>query len=121
MRALGALPTSNQIGVFGVLLRNNTSGTLTKINVSYTGEQWRRGDVTTPDALTFEYGVATSLEDTGLTADTDLAFTSPNVQAAPASVALDGNAAANHTALSKAISGISSGEKRARSFATSAW
>jgi hypothetical protein len=103
-RALGTLPTSNQIGRFGLLLKNTTSGTLSQLTVAYTGEQWRRGDVTTPDSLTFEYGVADSLDAGGLTADTDLTFTAPVT--AGTNVAVDGNAAASHVSVSKTITGV---------------
>jgi len=52
-RALGALSTSNQIPTFGLVLTNNTSQLLTSFTLSYTGEQWRRGDAVPQDSLLF--------------------------------------------------------------------
>ena len=103
-RALGTLPTGNQVGRFGLLLKNTTSSTLTSLTIAFTGEQWRRGDVTMPDKLTFEYGVATSLDADGLTADTDLDFTAP--VSAGSNAPLDGNTSANHRSYSKTITGV---------------
>jgi hypothetical protein len=103
-RALGLLATGNQIDRFGLLLRNDTTGTLGQITIAFTGEQWRRGDVMMPDALTFEYGIATSLDATGLTADTGLTFTAPITTGT--SIALDGNAAANHKSVTETIMGL---------------
>jgi hypothetical protein len=104
-RALGVLATSNQIGVFGVRIKNTGTATLTSITVAFTGEQWRRGDVATPDKLTFEYGVADGIDATTLTADTDLDFTSPVTGTTGTNAAVDGNA--NHTPVSKTITGLS--------------
>jgi hypothetical protein len=44
-RELGLLATSSQIGTFEVRIMNTGSTTLTSITVSFTGEQWPRGDV----------------------------------------------------------------------------
>jgi hypothetical protein len=104
-RALGALATGNQIGRFGLLLENNSAATLNQITIGFTGEQWRRGDVAAPDSLTFEYGLATSLDATGLTEDTDLKFIAPVTTGT--SVAVDGNAAANHHTFTKTINAVS--------------
>jgi hypothetical protein len=106
-RALGTLATGNQIPVFGLVLHNDTSAALSQLTLAYVGEQWRRGTVTTADSLAFEYGVATALDATGLTADPELDFASPNTQASPTDVAVDGTLPANRHALGKTISGLS--------------
>lgn len=93
-RALGTLPTSNQISSFGALFVNDTGTTLTEIRISYIGEQWRRGDVPDPNALVFSYGFASSIED-ATTLFPALDLLSINLQAAPTNVALDGNDPAN--------------------------
>lgn len=106
-RALGALSTSNQINSFGLVLRNDTGLTLDSFTLSYTGEQWRRGNVSSPNTLFFSYSVGgTSIGAGTFTGISSLDFAAPNTQAAPTEVALDGNASANQTSLS---GGVSSG------------
>ena len=117
-RALGVLATSNQISRFGLSLVNDTGAPFTKLQIAFTGEQWRRGNVPTPpatipDLLAFSYtitGVPTDNINTGTFTDVAaLSYTSPNTQAAPTEVALDGNAAGNQVALSHTIGGINWG------------
>jgi len=106
-RALGTLRSSKVSTVIGAHLRNDTANTLSHIDVSYTGEQWRRGESTTTDHLDFQYSLdATSVGDTAATwVDVDsLGFVSPNMAAANG--ALDGNASANRTAISGSITGL---------------
>lgn len=104
-RALGALSTSNQINAFGAVFTNNTASALTEITISYWGEQWRRGNVTSLNALNFAYGFGASISN-ALTAVTALDFNSVNTQASPTEVALDGNAAANRVFITATISGL---------------
>lgn len=106
-RALGALPT-NALGVFchGLRIQNAGSGNIPDFTLSYTGEQWRNGGVTTLNTLTVEYRVVTAgtpfdlgcNNSAGWTPVAALTFTSP-VTGTTAS-ALDGNASANRVALS---------------------
>jgi hypothetical protein len=103
-RALGVLATSNQISTFGVVIKNTGSSTLTSITVAFTGEQWRRGDVASPDTLAFEYGLADDISATTLDGENDLDFTAP-VSAGGTNVAVDGNA--HNTPVSKTINGLS--------------
>lgn len=112
-RALGTLATSNQINSFGLVLTNNTTGILTQFTLSYTGEQWRRGNVAAPNSLLFFYGIAAGLQDqtapavpTTLVAAPILNFVAPNTQASPTEVAIDGNAAGNRTLVSATITGL---------------
>ncbi len=105
-RALGTLATSNQINSFGLVLTNNTGAPITFFTVSYVGEQWRRGSVPGPNKLAFLYRLGSGLASTGLTAFPALDFVAPNTQGAPTEVAIDGNAAANRTAITGTITGI---------------
>ncbi len=104
-RALGCLPTSNQVSGFGALFTNNSGSTLTEFTIAFTGEQWRRGNVTLANTLTFAYGFGPSIGD-ATTVVPELTFTSPNMQAAPTEVALDGNDPANQQALAATIKGL---------------
>ena len=105
-RAIGGVGSSGT-GTFywAVCFTNNTSATLTSLDVSYFGEQWRDG-LPVPAAaqtIAFEYQVAApgTITDadtptTGWVAATGLNFTGPI--AGTAAAALDGNAAANRAA-----------------------
>lgn len=57
-RALGTL-ASNGTGdiAYGVLLRNNSSSTITEMTVAYTMEQWRNGGNTATQSILFYYKV----------------------------------------------------------------
>jgi hypothetical protein len=109
-RALGELPTSNQIGRFGVAFTNDTTSTLTQFSLSFTGEQWRRGDILAPapapgNTISYQYSVGATNINTG--AFTNIgSFSSPNTQLAPLNVALDGNLAANQVAVSAFVTNI---------------
>ena len=109
-RALGSVG-SNTTGdiFFGFKLTNNTGNTVTSLDVSYVGEQWRNGGNTAAQQLDFQYrvenaGVVTDINTPapGWTDFNTLDFVSPVVGASAA--ALDGNAAANRTAKSDTIS-----------------
>lgn len=102
-RALGALPTSNQVPAFGVVLVNESSETFASLEVSYAGEQWRAGSPNLSNALAFSYGYGTSLTDATTTVPA-LTFVAPNL--AGGEVALDGNDAANRAPISGVLSGL---------------
>jgi hypothetical protein len=98
-------------GYIGLVLQNNTGSTITSITVAYTGEQWRAAN-TTAQSFTFSYALNASVPSDWMrtagglsfTNVTALDFTSPiNTTAG----ALDGNVAANRTAKSATISGLS--------------
>jgi hypothetical protein len=107
-RALGVLPTSNQISTFGLVLLNTSATTYSGFSLSYTGEQWRRGDVSSAEPLTFAYGTAANIGSV-LTISTALSLISPNTQVSPTSVALDGNLPANQALVSGSVTGLSWG------------
>lgn len=107
-RALGALLSGSLNSRFGLQLVNRTGGALSSLGLSYTGEQWRLGTAGREDRLDFEYSLdATSLTTGTWTAVSALRFIAPNTTAAPGP--LDGNAAANRTAISGEITGLNWG------------
>lgn len=107
-RAFGGLLSGNLIPTLGACFTNNTGSTLASLAIAYTGEQWRLGTSgrAVPDRLDFSYSLnATSLT-TGTWTDVDaLDFTQPLITGTAG--ALDGNAAANRTAIASTISSLS--------------
>jgi endonuclease G len=114
-RALGSVGSGTTGTVYwGVKLTNNTGSTITSLNVSYAGEEWRMGGVSgTPPSLSqtvdFQYQVANANVITGVGALTTgwldanaLDFSSP-VFGGSTAVALDGNAPANRTIVSATL------------------
>lgn len=107
-RALGMLQSGSLVPMIGAQLRNDAGAALSAILVSYTGEQWRLGAAGRADRLDFQYSLdATSLDDADATwVDVDeLDFESPTTGGSTG--ALDGNGAANRTAVSGTIAGLS--------------
>jgi hypothetical protein len=113
-RALGSLGSGNAaIGnlFWGVRLQNNSGATLTSLNVTYTGEQWRNS-AAAAQTLAFSYLVGSPTV-TGSLAEFQAAgvavpsldFTTPITGGAAG--ALDGNLAANRTTITFAITGLS--------------
>jgi hypothetical protein len=78
-RAFGGLQSGTLIPTIGASLTNNTGGTITSLDVSYTGEQWRLGATARVDRLDFQISTdATSLT-IGTYNNVDaLDFTAPN-------------------------------------------
>ncbi len=104
-RALGSLQSGSVNPTLGVQFTNNTGSTVTLITVAYTGEQWRLGTAGRVDRLDFQYSTDATAVNSGTWTDVDnLDFTAPIT--AGAIGALDGNATANKTDLSFAISGL---------------
>jgi len=111
-RALGALPTSNQINSFGVIFTNDSGTTLTDVTIAFTGEQWRLGEVGISNTLSFLYGIGSSIDDASQSY-TPLDFSSPITSGTLG--ALDGNDPLNQLLRSATISGLNwqAGEKLA--------
>ncbi len=105
-RALGALPTSNQISSFGVVLVNMTASTFAEVEISFVGEQWRAGTADVPNVLQFHYGFGDSIE-SATNGFPSLDFATPFLGGGE--VALDGNDPANQTSISATLRGISWG------------
>jgi len=116
-RALGYLGSGgNDYTNFAVALLNNTGGTLDKITVNYTGEQWRSGGNTNDNnnVLVFSYqvftagagSIPTSTDQTGWTTVSALDFEAPQKNLVAGS--LDGNIAENQTTfIDIAVEGLS--------------
>lgn len=107
-RALGGLRSGTLIPVFGACFTNSTGSAITSVGISYVGEHWRIGVATrgAADRLDFQYSTdATSLT-TGAWTNVDALDYSSTVTSGPVG-ALDGNNAANRTAISSSITGLS--------------
>ena len=113
-RALGSVGTGNAaIGnmFWGYRLHNDTGATITSLDVSYVGEQWRNS-AAAAQTLTFSYlvgsptvtGSLAEFQSAGVGVAT-LDFTSPVTGGAAG--ALNGNLAANRTARTATITGLS--------------
>jgi len=104
-RALGGLLSGNLIPTIGASFINNTGSTITSLEITYTGEQWRLGTAGRADRIDFQYSLDATSLNTGTWTDVNaLDFNSPNTTTTGA---LDGNAAANRTFLSSTITGLS--------------
>jgi hypothetical protein len=107
-RAYGTLFSGTLNPTIGAQFTNNTSSTVTALDISYTGEMWRAGVTNrgAADRLDFQLSTnATSLT-TGTWVDYDLLdFNSPNLNATAG--ALNGNSAPNQTPVSFSITGLS--------------
>ena len=114
-RALGSVGSGGTGQIFyGARFINNTGNTITSLDVSYVGEQWRTGGSSTAtpsvaQTADFQYqvanaGVITAINtpSTGWVNHDTLDFTSP-IFGTTVGAALDGNAAANRTAKSSSI------------------
>jgi uncharacterized protein len=106
-RAFGTLFSGTLNPRIGAQFINNTSNTITGLDISYTGEMWRAGVTNrgAADRLDFQLSTnATSLT-TGTWADYDsLDFNSPNLAATAG--ALNGNSAGNQASISLSITGL---------------
>lgn len=99
-RALGSLSSSTNKPRYGVGFTNNTGSTITSLAISYTGEQWRSGDVAAvPDSLILEYSTtATAINDTLSSWSQNYALMFNSVITNLSNTALDGNLPANRMA-----------------------
>ncbi|HZZ45084.1 MAG TPA: dockerin type I domain-containing protein [Tepidisphaeraceae bacterium] len=96
-RALGFVPATT-VGTQWVALRleNTSAQTITGLTISYDGEEWRNGTLTTAQTMAFGYAVeAGSIQGT-YSLNSNLNFTAPIANGGNA--ALDGNAPANRQA-----------------------
>lgn len=107
-RALGFHPTNSFTGASGsglgfiwVRIQNNSGANITDMTIGYTGEQWRN-DNSSVQSLNFSYMVnASGYNDSGFTSVSALTFNSPKTGGT--ATALDGNLAANRTALTNTV------------------
>ncbi len=112
-RALGSLGSGNAaVGnlFWGVRLVNNTGATVTSLDITYRGEQWRNSAAA---AQTIGFSYLTGATYTGSLAEFQSAGTSVNALdftspiTGGAASALDGNLAANRVSITGTISGLS--------------
>src|SRR4051812_11227279 len=104
-RALGGLRSGTLVPLFGACYTNNTGSTITALAVAYVGEEWRLGTAGSTDEIDFEYSTnATDLVTGTWTNVAALNFVTPDTATTGAK---NGNAAADRTALSSTISGLS--------------
>lgn len=105
-RALGGVQSSSVNPTIGFYLKNTTGQTITSVNISYIGEQWRLGALGRVDRLDFQYSTTATSLSTGTWTDVDaLDFTAPITSGTIG--AIDGNAVGNKTAISFTITGLS--------------
>jgi len=103
-RALGGLRSGSLVPVFGAKFTNNTGSTITSLDISYTGEQWRLGTAGRTDRLDFQISTNATDLSTGTYTNVDaLDFTTPNTATAGAK---DGNLAANRTVITSSITNL---------------
>jgi hypothetical protein len=101
-RALGTLRENGDHALFGANFQNTGDGAITRLNISYTGEEWRLGAAGRgADRLQFQYSVdAHSLSSGTWINAPSLDFVTPNLEDVGAH---DGNLAANRTDISGSI------------------
>lgn len=104
-RALGSLRSGTLVPNYGAKFTNNTGATITSLDIAFTGEEWRFGTLGRADQLNFEYSLnAADLVTGAWTNVAALNFVSPDVAVVGAK---DGNTAADRTAISSSIIGLS--------------
>jgi hypothetical protein len=105
-RAFGTLQSGSLISTIGAQIQNNSGTIITKLRVSYTGEEWRLGTTLRTDKLSFQYSLdATSLTNGTWSDVTGLDFFTPNTSTAIGNK--DGNAIENKTDIVYTIRGLS--------------
>jgi predicted extracellular nuclease len=104
-RALGALRSGTLVPLYGAKFTNNTGVTITTLDVSYIGEEWRLGTAARTDQINLEISTnATDLSTGTYTGVATLNFITPDTATVGAK---NGNAAADRTAISATISSLS--------------
>jgi predicted extracellular nuclease len=104
-RALGAVLSGTNTPLIGASFENDTGGTISALQIAYTGEEWRFGASGRADKISFQISFdATSLGTGTWTSVGSLDFTSPDIAGAVG--AKDGNSAAEHSSLSALLSGL---------------
>lgn len=103
-RAFGGLRSGNVIPTLGVRLQNETANSFTRLDITYTGEQWRLGASGRADLLIFQCSLfATSITDANaIWVDVPALYFYSPITAGTVG-ALDGNLAANRTQLTGSI------------------
>ena len=103
-RALGLLASGGNTPIFGAEFQNASGGAINRLNISYTGEEWRLGVAGQANTLMFQYSLnASGVGDTKASWINvpSLSFTTPNLVGAGAH---NGTLAANETQIASTIS-----------------
>lgn len=105
-RALGAFVGAANVYSFGVVLTNTTGATIDHFELSYYGEQWRKGGTLTPNTLTFEFAIGEIMQINQGTYQntTELDLSSPNLT--PGKTRLNGNDPSNRILIGHRVEGI---------------
>jgi uncharacterized protein len=104
-RAFGGLQSGSLVPTIGASFTNDTGATITQLDISYSGEQWRLGTSGRADRLDFQYSTDAGSLTSGSWTNLDaLDFIGP-ISAGTVG-ALDGNLAANRRAISGSIAGL---------------
>jgi hypothetical protein len=106
-RALGTLGSGSTIPSFGASFLNSTGNTTTAISISAVMEQWKSGSsYSSNEIVAFSYSTdATSLSDGTWTTVSALDL-NEILTTTSSAAAVDGNLAANQTAISSSITGL---------------
>jgi hypothetical protein len=103
-RAFGGLRSGTLVPNIGACFTNNTGTTLSRLDIAYTGEEWRLGTAARTDSLNFQYSLDATSITTGTWVDVAaLSFTTPDTATTGAK---NGNAAADRTAITGAVTGL---------------
>lgn len=108
-RAFGTLRmtrTGSLVSTIGASFTNNTGVTITQLPISYTGEQWRRGNGTA-DTLNFQLSTNATSLNTGTWTDYDMLDFSSLYLGPFNNTKLDGNLSSNRISISFTIIGLS--------------
>ncbi len=102
-RALGTLSSGANTDRIGLVLKNSTTDVLTRVTITYVGEQWRNGGSGLPNRLEFSYSLnGTSISNGTYSKIPSLDFSSP-VTGNPAA-SLNGNISPNRTTITHSFS-----------------
>lgn len=105
-RALGLFNDGRNFSLFGAEFQNAGPGSINRVNISYTGEEWRFGSTTehanNRNSLQFVYAVTTGNYPTAWGNVPGLSFSTPNISGSVG--ARDGTQAANQVGVSSSIS-----------------
>lgn len=103
-RAFGGLQSGSLIPIIGGSFLNETNTTITSLQITYRGEQWRLGATGRTDRLDFQYSLNATTLNSGTWSHVDeLDFITPATSGGPA---LNGNLEANSTSITFTIDGL---------------
>lgn len=105
-RGLGMLAAGSGVYAFGILLTNQTGGSLNKISGSFSAEQWRKGGSGNRNTWLGKYatGLMNSIDQPNLITHTSMNFSS--IQFTVGAGNLNGNSPENQTNIQFTITGI---------------